>query len=129
MIDKDFESLFMVAKIKITVEGIDINLALVHDEDYICLTDMVKAKDGEFHISDWLRNANTLDYLSAWETVNNPNFIYGEFAIIRSQAGANSFKISIKEWSEKTKAVGIIAKTGRYGGTYAHKDIAFNFGM
>jgi len=67
--------------------------------------------------------------LKAWESIYNPNFNYGEFATSRSQAGVNSYKISVKEWFEKTNAVGIFAKTGRYGGTYAHKDIAFHFGM
>jgi len=89
----------------------------------------LKAKDGEFFISDWLRNRNTVEFLGIWESINNPNFNYGEFAIIRSQAGLNSYKISVKEWVSKTNAVGLIATTGRYGGTYAHKDIAFEFGM
>ena len=98
-------------------------------EDYISLTDMLKSKDGEFFISDWLRNRNTLEFLGIWEELHNPNFNYGEFAIIKSQAGLNSYKISVKEWTEKTNAIGVIARTGRYGGTYAHKDIAFEFGM
>ena len=89
----------------------------------------MKAKDGDFFISDWLRNSNTLEYLAAWETMSNPDFNYGEFAIIRNSSGVNSFKISVKEWSSRTNSIGIKAKTGRYGGTYAHKDIAFNFGM
>ena len=97
--------------------------------DYISLTDMLKSKDGEFFISDWLRNRNTIEFLGIWEELHNPNFNYGEFAIIKSQAGLNSYKISVKEWSNKTNAIGIVAKTGRYGGTYAHKDIAFEFGM
>ena len=99
------------------------------NEDYISLTDMLKSKDGEFFISDWLRNRNTIEFLGIWEELHNPNFNYGEFAIIKSQAGLNSYKISVKEWSNKTNAIGIVAKTGRYGGTYAHKDIAFEFGM
>jgi hypothetical protein len=101
----------------------------ISKEDYISLTDMLKAKDGDFFISDWLRNRNTVEFLGVWESVNNPNFNYGEFAIIRSSAGLNNYKISVKEWSEKTNAIGIIAKSGRYGGTYAHPDIAFEFGM
>ncbi len=113
----------------ITVQGIDISITKNKEEDYISLTDMVKAKDGDFFISDWLRNRNTLEYIGAWESINNPNFNYGEFAIIKERSGLNSFKISVKEWSQRTNAIGIIAKTGRYGGTYAHKDIAFNFGM
>ena len=113
----------------ITVQGIDISITKNNEEDYISLTDMVKAKDGDFFISDWLRNRNTLEYIGAWECINNHNFNYGEFAIIKEKAGLNSVKISVKEWSQRTNAIGIIAKTGRYGGTYAHKDIAFNFGM
>lgn len=96
---------------------------------YISLTDMLKAKDGDFFISDWLRNRNTVEFLGIWESVNNPNFNYGEFAIIRGQAGLNSYKISVREWVEKTRAIGIKATAGRYGGTYAHVDIAFEFGM
>ena len=99
------------------------------DYDYISLTDMLKAKDGAFFISDWLRNRNTVEFLGIWERIYNPNFNYGEFAIIKSKAGLNNYKISAKEWVEKTKAIGLKATTGRYGGTYAHKDIAFEFGM
>ena len=99
------------------------------NEDYISLTDMLKSKDGDFFISDWLRNRNTIEFLGIWEELYNPNFNYGEFAIIKSQAGLNSYKISVKEWVNKTNSIGIVAKTGRYGGTYAHKDIAFEFGM
>jgi len=90
---------------------------------------MLKAKDGDFFISDWLRNRNTLEYLGIWEKLYNPNFNYGDFALIRNQAGLNSFKISVKEFVEKTNAISTQAKTGRYGGTYGHKDIAFEFGM
>jgi len=98
-------------------------------DDYISLTDMLKAKDGDFFISDWLRNRNTVEYLGIWERIHNPDFNYGEFALIKSQAGLNSYKISVKEWAAKTNAIGLTAKAGRYGGTYAHKDIAFEFGM
>ena len=101
----------------------------IDNEDYISLTDMLKSKDGEFFISDWLRNRNTIEFLGIWEELHNPTFNYGEFAIIKSQAGLNSYKLSVKEWVEKTNSIGIIAKAGRYGGTYAHKDIAFEFGM
>ncbi|OAV63222.1 KilA-N domain protein [Bacteroidales bacterium Barb6XT] len=102
---------------KLLVQDTEIALITINDEDYICLTDMIKAKDGHFFVSDWLRNANTLEYLCAWESINNPNFNYGEFAIIRNSSGLNSYKISVKEWSEKTNSIGITAKTGRYGGT------------
>lgn len=94
------------------------------NEDFISLTDMLKAKDGDFFISDWLRNRNTVEFLGIWEKLHNPNFNYGEFAIIKSKAGLNNYKISVKEWVNKTHAVGLKAATGRYGGTYAHKDIA-----
>ena len=101
----------------------------IDDEDYISITDMLKSKDGNFFVTDWLRNRNTIEFLGIWEELHNPNFNYGEFAIIKSQAGLNSYKISVKEWVEKTNAIGITSKAGRYGGTYAHKDIAFEFGM
>jgi len=90
---------------------------------------MLKAKDGDFFVSDWLRNRNTVEYLGIWEKIHNPDFNYGEFAIIKSQAGLHSYKISVKEWVAKTNAIGLKAQAGRYGGTYAHKDIAFEFGM
>lgn len=111
------------------VKGIDIKYQNINKNDYICITDMLKAKDGDFFISDWLRNRNTLEYIGIWESIYNPNFNYGEFALIRNKAGLNSFKISVKEFVEKTNAISLQAKTGRYGGTYAHKDIAFEFGM
>jgi len=113
---------------KIKVEEKIISIVKKDEQDYICLTDMLKAKDGSFFITDWLRNRNTLEFLSVWEKINNPNFNYGEFATIRNQSGLNSFKVSVKEWVEKTNAIGIFSKAGRYGGTYAHKDIAFEFG-
>ena len=114
---------------KIIVKDTEINILNVNNEDYICLTDMIKAKDGDFFVTDWLRNRNTLEYIGIWEKVYNPNFNYGEFAIIRSQAGLNSFKISVKDFVAKTNAISLQAKAGRYGGTYAHKDIAFEFAM
>ncbi len=118
----------MNKSVKINVENKIISIIKKEEKDYICLTDMLKAKDGSFFITDWLRNRNTLEFLSVWEKINNPNFNYGEFAIIRNQSGLNSFKVSVKEWVEKTNAIGIFSKAGRYGGTYAHKDIAFEFG-
>lgn len=114
---------------KITVKGTEVNIAKVNGDDYICLTDMVRAKDGDFFITDWLRNRNTLEFIGIWEKVYNPDFNYGEFAIIRNQSGLNSFKISVKEFVSKTHAISLQAKAGRYGGTYAHKDIAFEFAM
>lgn len=114
---------------KLTVLNTEITITKIQDEDYISLTDMLKAKDGDFFISDWLRNRNTVEFLGVWERIHNPNFNYGEFATIKSQTGLNSYKISVKEWVEKTKAIGLKATAGRYGGTYAHQDIAFEFGM
>ena len=114
---------------KIIVKGSEITIIQVDGKDYISITDMLKAKDGDFFIADWLRNRNTVEFLGIWETVYNPTFNYGEFAIIKSQAGLNNYKISAKEWVEKTNAVGLKATAGRYGGTYAHPDIAFEFGM
>jgi len=113
----------------IQVQGTAILILSGERGDYISLTDMLRAKDGEFFISDWLRNRNTVEFLGIWESVFNPGFNYGEFAIIKSQAGLNSYKISVKEWVEKTNAIGIKATAGRYGGTFAHPDIAFEFGM
>lgn len=113
----------------IEVQGTAVSILSGKDGDYISLTDMLKAKDGEFFISDWLRNRNTVEFLGIWESVFNPAFNYGEFATIRSQAGLNSYKISVKEWVERTSAIGLKATPGRYGGTYAHPDIAFEFGM
>src|SRR5271167_4224344 len=113
---------------KIEVMEKPISIIPYGKEDYICLTDMLKAKDGDFFVSDWLRNRNTLEFLSVWEGMNNPGFNYGEFALIKNDAGLNNFKVSVKEWVEKTGAIGLLAKTGRYGGTYAHRDIAFEFG-
>jgi hypothetical protein len=113
----------------ISVNGTQITVTKIEDKDYISLTDMLKAKDGDFFISDWLRNRNTVEFLGIWEQIHNPDFNYGEFAIIRSQAGLNSYKISVKEWVATTNAIGLKATAGRYGGTYAYKDIAFEFGM
>jgi len=114
---------------KIKVKDTEVAVMQINNEDYICITDMIKAKDGEFFVTDWLRNRNTLEYIGIWEQVYNPDFNYGEFAIIKSKAGLNNFKISAKELVEKTNAISIQAKAGRYGGTYAHKDIAFEFAL
>ena len=114
---------------KITVKDTEVSVVKVNGEDYICLTDMLRAKDGDFFITDWLRNRNTLEYIGIWKKVYNPIFNYGEFATIRSQSGLNSFKISVKDFVSRTHAISLQAKAGRYGGTYAHKDIAFEFAM
>jgi hypothetical protein len=113
----------------ILVKDTPITVIKVNDSDYISLTDMLKAKDGEFFFTSWLRNRNTVEFLGIWEKLNNPNFNCVEFDIIKSQAGLNSYRLSAKEWMEKTNAIGIISKAGRYGGTYAHQDIAFEFAM
>ena len=108
----------------IAVQGTAVSIITGKDGDYISLTDMLRAKDGDFFISDWLRNRNTVEFLGIWESVFNPAFNYGEFATIKSQAGLNSYKISVKEWVEKTNAIGLKATAGRYGGTFAHPALA-----
>ena len=113
----------------IEVHGTTVSVLSGKDGDYISLTDMLKAKDGDFFIADWLRNRNTVEFLGIWESVFNPGFNHGEFATIKSQAGLNSYKLSVKEWVAKTNAIGLKAAAGRYGGTFAHPDIAFEFGM
>ncbi len=118
-----------MAKKTLIVQDTPITVIKHGEEDYICLTDMLQAKDGDFFVTDWLRNRNTLEYIGIWEKVYNPDFNYGEFATIRNQAGLNSFKISVKEFVSRTNAISLQAKAGRYGGTYAHKDIAFEFAM
>ena len=114
---------------KMNVLGTEISVIQINDDDYISLTDMLKAKEGVQLISNWLRNRNTIEFLGIWERVYNLNFNSIEFDIIKSQAGLNSYILSVKEWCEKTNAIGLQSRTGRYGGTYAHKDIAFEFGM
>lgn len=102
------------------------------EDDYICLTDMARYKDKErtdYIIQNWLRSRSTIEYLGVWEQLNNPNFNPIEFDGFRNEAGSNSFTLTPKQWVDKTNAIGIKSKAGRYGGTYAHKDIAFNFGM
>jgi len=117
------------SKATIEVKGTEVTILRKEEGDFISLTDMLKAKDGDFFISDWLRNRNTVEFLGIWETVHNPHFNSGEFATIKSQAGLNSYKLSVKEWVEQTGAIGLRASAGRYGGTFAHRDIAFEFGM
>ncbi|MDX8378482.1 MAG: KilA-N domain-containing protein, partial [Gallionella sp.] len=113
---------------KILVQGSKITVVAVKEQDYISLTDMVRdIENGLVLIEKWLRNKNTIEYLGIWEEIYNPNFNSPEFEGIKNQAGLNRFALSVKQWVEKTQAIGIVAKAGRYGGTYAHKDIAFEF--
>ncbi len=110
------------------VDGSKINISKINDKDYFCLTDMVKnIEGGQSLIEKWLRNKNTLEFLGVWEMLNNPSFNLEEYERIQSDAGLNRFVISAKQWAQRTNAIGIAAKAGRYGGTYAHKDIAFEF--
>jgi hypothetical protein len=113
---------------KIIVNETEITIINIEEKDYISLTDMVKGIDnGLALIEKWLRNKNTIEFLGIWEEIYNPDFNSPEFEGIKNSAGVNRFVLSVKQWIEKTNAVGIIAKSGRYGGTYAHKDIAFEF--
>ncbi len=115
---------------KINVQGREIAVFSKKEEDYICLTDMARYKDAErtdYIIQNWLRNRNTIEFLGIWEQLNNPGFKPIEFDGFRKQAGLNSFSLTARRWIETTNAVGLISKSGRYGGTYAHKDIAFEF--
>jgi hypothetical protein len=115
---------------RIKVLSRDVTVTSVGEEDYICLTDIARYKNAErtdYLILNWLRNRNTIEFLGLWEHLNNPKFNPIEFDGIRKQAGLNSFILTAKQWIEKTGAIGIISKAGRYGGTYAHKDIAFEF--
>lgn len=111
-------------KTKISVDGREITITHISDRDFISLTDMADSED----IKNWLRNKNTVEFLAEWEALHNPNFNWVEFDPISRAAGLNRFKLSAKQWVERTNAIGLIAKAGRYGGTYAHKDIAFEFG-
>jgi len=112
----------------IVVQDVPVTIVEHRELDFISLTDMVKGLDGgSAVIENWLRNKNTLEFLSIWEEMYNPGFNSLEFEGIKSEAGYNRFAISVKQWIAKTGAIGLIAKTGRYGGTYAHKDIAFEF--
>lgn len=114
---------------KIQVDGQNITIQTIKEEEYISLTDMIKGKPGSnVIIANYLRNSNTLEFLHYWEQVHNPDFNSIGSDRIRAQAGPNTFILSVKQWRQETNAIGIVAKAGRYGGTYAHKDIAFDFG-
>ena len=114
---------------KIIVQDTDITILQINENDYISLTDIAKFKteDTFIVVCNWMRNRNTIEYLGIWESLYNPNFKPIEFDRFRKEAGLNAFTMSPKKWIETTNAIGIISKSGRYGGTYAHKDIAFKF--
>ena len=114
---------------KILVQDTSITILSIDSKDYISLTDIAKYKtdDPPAVIANWMRNRNTIEYLGIWESLYNPNFNPLEFEGFRKQAGLNAFTMSPTKWIEATGAVGILVKTGRNGGTYAHKDIAFKF--
>lgn len=113
---------------KIEVENKIISIVKQNEQDYVCLTDMVRDENGSDHIRNWMRNRNTVEFIGLWETLHNPNFKSVEFDTFRNQAGLNNFNLTPKKWIEATNAIGITSKSGRYGGTYAHKDLAFEFG-
>ena len=114
----------------INVDGLDITIKRIDEKDYISLTDMAGRRSGRpsLVIANWLRNKDTIAFLGLWEKLFNPDFKGFEFEAFKTQAGSNSFAISPKDWIEKTNAIGIVSKPGRYGGTYAHRDVAFEFG-
>ena len=116
-------------KTTINVQGAAINIISQRDEDFICLTDMAKKFGGDDLIHNWMRNRNTLEFLGIWEQMHNAGFKGVEFDTFKKEAGLNSFRLTPKKWIDSTGAVGIQSRAGRYGGgTYAHKDIAFEFG-
>jgi len=115
---------------KIIVNQSEITVIQANEQDYISLTDIARHKNSDRTddlIRNWIRNRNTIEYIGIWEQLNNPDFKPVEFDGFRKEAGLNSFTLTPKQWIEKTNAIGIISKAGRYGGTYAHKDIAFEF--
>ncbi|HNS41643.1 MAG TPA: KilA-N domain-containing protein [Taishania sp.] len=114
---------------KIEIGGKEISIISQKQDDYISLTDMAKSQMQEAIIIKWLTLKSTIEYIGEWEALYNPDFNYTEFGTIKNSAGSNNFVLSVKNWIEATNAIGITAKAGRYGGTYAHKDIAFHFGM
>jgi hypothetical protein len=120
----------MSHKQEITVLAETVRIQRIHKEDFISLTDIAKYKnadDPRFIVQNWMRNRSTVEFLGVWEVINNPDFNRVEFDTVRKQAGLNSFVLTAKRWIESTGAIGLLSKAGRYGGTYAHKDIAFEF--
>ncbi len=115
---------------KINVKNTDLTIIQINDADYICITDLARYKNAEHTddvIKNWIRNRNTIELLGIWESLYNPNFKPVEFDGFRKEAGLNGFIMTSKKWIETTNAIGIVSKSGRYGGTYAHKDIALEF--
>lgn len=113
----------------INVQGTAITILRQKEDDYICLTDMAKKFGGDDLIYSWMRNRNTLEFLGIWEQIHNPDFKGGEFETFKKEAGLNSFHLTPKKWMDATQAIGIQSRAGRYGGgTYAHRDLAFEFG-
>ena len=113
----------------LNVKGTEIAIIQSHETDYISLTDMVKGFGDDTMIYSWMRNRNTLEFIGIWEEMNNSNFKGNEFVTFKTQAGLNSFNLTPRKWIEATNAIGFISKAGRYGGgTFAHRDIAFEFG-
>ena len=121
----------MATKKKIKVQGIEINISMQKENDYISLTDIARFQDPErsdYILQNWMRNRSTIEFLGLWERINNQTFNSIEFDGVKSQSGLNSFSLTPKRWIEKTNAIGMISNSGRYGGgTFAHKDIAFEF--
>lgn len=110
------------------LNDVAVNVTQIKGEDYICLTDMAKSAGQERALFSWIRSKHTIGFLGLWEQLHNPDFKLHEFVYFREHAGENSFNPSVSEWIERTNAKGIVTKRGRYGGTYAHRDIAFEFG-
>lgn len=119
----------MVKKQTLIIDGTEIVLVQQNNQDYISLTDMARSQMEEVIIIKWLSLKSTIEYIGEWEAMYNTGFNYTEFGTIKNAAGSNNFVLSIKQWIERTGAIGLSAKAGRYGGTFAHKDIAFHFGM
>ena len=119
-----------IIKSEMNVKGNKVSVVIVNDCEYISLTDLARYADSEeprLPIRDWMRNKEVISYLGLWEKINNPSFKGGEFAPFKNEAGSNTFKMSPQKWIKSTDAIGIISKSGKYGGTYAHSDIAFEF--
>lgn len=118
-----------MAKKKINLQGSDVRIIENLNQDFICITDIAKSGEGNHHdiVKNYFKNRSNIDFLGLWENIYNPDFNWGNFDLIKNKVSANNFSLSVKEWLKKTNAIGIMATPGRYGGTYAHKDIAVHF--